>query len=83
MSRYNAERMPIRRPMLYLNTRPFYESKDKTKAKVSKIIKTVFPKYKQRLRTMDLISELINTQEDLERKVELLEEKLAEKSNEK
>jgi len=32
---------------------------------------------------MDLISELINSQEDLERKVELLEEKLAEKNNEK
>lgn len=83
VSRYNAERLPIKHPTLYLNTRPFYESKDKMKAKASRTIKTVFPKYKQRLQTIDLISELINSQEELERKVELLEEKLAEKKNEK
>ena len=83
VSRYNAERLPIKHPKLYLNTRPFYESKDKTKAKASRVVKTVFPKYKQRIRTIDLINDLINTQEDLERKVELLEEKLAEKRDEK
>lgn len=76
VSRYNVRQLSISHPMLYLNTRPLYESRSKVKRGISKTMKTVLPKYRQRLSTIDLISELINTEEDLERKIERLEEKI-------
>ena len=76
VSLYNISQLSISHPMLYLNTRPFYESRSKIKRGLSKTVKTVCPKYKQRLDTIDLINELINTKEDLERKIDRLEEKI-------
>ena len=82
ITRYNVNQLSIKHPVLYLNIRPFYESKDKFKHFVSTAMKSVLPKYKQRLHTIDMLNELISTQEDLERNVEKLEEKLKDKSNE-
>lgn len=76
VSRYNVKQLSISHPMLYLNTRPLYESRSKIKCGISKTLKTVLPKYRQRLNTIDLINELINTEEDLERKIDRLEEKI-------
>lgn len=76
VSQYNIRQLSISHPMLYLNTRPFYESRNKIKGGISRVLKTGLPKYRQRLLTIDLISELINTEEDLERKVDRLEEKI-------
>lgn len=76
VSQYNVKQLSISHPMLYLNTRPLYESRNKVKGGISKILKTVLPKYRQRLQTIDLINELINTEEDLERKIDRLEEKI-------
>lgn len=76
VSRYNVKQLSISHPMLYLNTRPLYESRSKIKRGISKTLKTVLPKYRQRLDTIDLINELINTEEDLERKIDRLEEKI-------
>ena len=72
VSQYNIRQLSISHPMLYLNTRPFYESRNKIKGGISRVLKTGLPKYRQRLLTIDLISELINTEEDLERKVDRL-----------
>lgn len=76
VSLYNIRQLPISHPMLYLNTRPFYESRNKIKCGISRALKTVCPKYKQRLETISIIGELINTKEDLERKIDSLEEKI-------
>lgn len=76
VSRYNVKQLSISHPMLYLNTRPLYESRSKIKRGISKTLKTVLPRYRQRLNTIDLINELINTEEDLERKIDRLEEKI-------
>ena len=76
VSRYNVKQLSISHPMLYLNTRPLYELRGKTKRGISKTLRMLLPKYKQRLNTIDLINELINTEEDLERKIDRLEEKI-------
>ena len=78
ISKYNIRQLSISYPTLYLNVRPFYESRNKVKGGISRTMKTLLPKYKQRLHTIDLINELINTEEDLERKIDRLEEKIAE-----
>ena len=76
VSKYNINQLSIKHPMLYLNTRPLYESRNKIKCSISKIMRTVLPRYRQRLHTIDMINELINTEEDLERKIDRLEEKI-------
>ena len=76
VSRYNVKQLSISHPMLYLNMRPLYELRSKTKRGISKTLRILLPKYKQRLNTIDLINELINTEEDLERKIDRLEEKI-------
>lgn len=76
VSKYNINQLPIKHPMLYLNTRLLYESRSKIKCGISRILKTLSPKYKQRLQTIDLINDLINTEKDLERKIDRLEEKI-------
>ena len=78
ISKYNIRQLSISHPTLYLNVRPFYESRNKVKGGISRTMKTLLPKYKQRLHTIDLINELVNTEEDLERKIDRIEEKIAE-----
>ncbi len=79
----NAKMIVTKHPYLYVNVRPLHEAKNKTRAVLVKTVKVVFPGYKQRIQTINLVKEMKMTQRELEEKIDELEEKLenAEKKN--
>ncbi len=78
VGRNNAKMIATKHPYLYVNVRPLHEAKNKTRAVLSKTVKTVFPGYRQRLQTINLVKEMKITQRELEEKIDELEEKLEE-----
>lgn len=76
---HNAKNLAVKHPRLYIAIRPLHESRNRLRTFTSKTIKTIFPSYKQRLHTIDLVKELKENQAELEAKIEQLEEAQKEK----
>lgn len=74
----NAKMIVTKHPYLYVNVRPLHEAKNKARSALAKTAKTVFPGYKQRIQTINLVKEMKATQRELEGKIDELEEKLAQ-----
>ena len=70
---YNAKNLAIKHPRLYIAVRPLHEARNRARSFAAKTIKAIFPSYKQRLHTIDLVKELKENQIELEAKIEQLE----------
>lgn len=74
--RINAKNIAVKYPNLYINLRPLHEARNKFRGGVSRVVRSISPGYKRRLRTIDLVKELQRNQEGIEKKIEALEKKI-------
>ncbi|MBR0372396.1 glycosyltransferase [Candidatus Saccharibacteria bacterium] len=69
----NAKNLAIKYPNLYVNIRPLHEARNKTRSFASKTVRKIFPGYRQRINTINMVKNLQTTQKEIEDKVEKLE----------
>ena len=69
----NAKNLAIKHPNLYVNIRPLHEARNKTRSFASKTVRKIFPGYRQRINTINMVKNLQTTQKEIEDKVEKLE----------
>lgn len=74
--RHNVRIMAVKHPRLYVCLRPFHDLKNSMKPTLSKIMKMVLPRYRQRLRTIDALLRLKDAQDELSVKISKLESKI-------
>lgn len=75
IGKHNAKMLAIRYPKIYITLRPLHDLRNKFKPAVSKVIKAVSPRYRQRLRTIDALDRLRVAQEELADKIENIEKR--------
>lgn len=75
IGKHNAKMLAIRYPKIYITLRPLHDLRNKVKPAVSKVIKAVSPRYRQRLRTIDALDRLRVAQEELADKIENIEKR--------
>ena len=75
IGKHNAKMLAIRYPKIYITLRPLHDLRNKVKPAVSKAIKAVSPRYRQRLRTIDALDRLRVAQEKLADKIENIEKR--------
>lgn len=73
VGKHNAKSIAIKHPKLYVFFRPLHDVRNSIKPALSKTARTVSPRYRQRLRTMDSLARLKEAQDDLELRIEKLE----------
>ena len=83
VGKYNARMIAIRHPKIYVLFRPLHDFRNSVKPTISKIIKTIFPRYRQRLRTIEIIDKINESQSSLSAKLSELEVKMEERKDEK
>lgn len=71
---YNLKNLAIRCPNLYISIKPLHEMRNSLRSFASRMARRVLPGYRQRIRTIDLVKDLKNTQRELEEKIEKLDE---------
>lgn len=75
VGKHNAKMVAVRHPKMYIAVRPLHDARNKVRPMVSKILKTVSPRYRQRLRTIDALDRLRIAQEDLSNRIDEIERK--------
>ena len=75
VGKYNAKMIAVRHPKLYIAVRPLHDARNKIKPAVSKTLKVIFPRYRQRLRTIDALDRLRTAQENLSSRIDEIEKK--------
>ncbi len=75
VGKYNSRLIAIRHPKMYVVFRPFHDLRNMIKPAVSKTMKTISPRYKQRLKTIKSIDNLNEIQNELSARVSELESK--------
>lgn len=80
VGKHNAKSIAIKHPKLYVFLRPLHDARNMLKPALSKTMKTISPRYRQRLRTIDSLARLKEAQDDLEIRIEKLEKKRDKKS---
>ncbi|MCR5700015.1 MAG: glycosyltransferase [Candidatus Saccharibacteria bacterium] len=80
VGKYNSRIIAIRHPKVYVFLRPLHDFRNWIKPAISKTAKTISPRYKQRLHTIELISKLSEAQSDISTKVSELESKVEGKN---
>lgn len=81
VGKHNVKMIAVRHPKLYIAVRPLHDVRNKIKPAVSKTLKAISPRYRQRLRTIDALDRLKTAQEDLSYRIDEIEKK--ENKNEK
>ena len=71
----NAKMIAIRHPKLYILLRPLHDLRNSIRPTLSKILRAISPRYRQRLRTIDAVARLSDAQEELSLKISKLEGK--------
>lgn len=79
VGRRNAKLIAVRHPALYVFFRPLHDMRNNAKTALSRVVKMLFPRYKQRLKTMDALARLENAQIELANKIAVLEKQLEKK----
>lgn len=74
--RSNARNIAVKHPGLYINLRPLHEARNKFRRGASRVVRGILPGYKRRIRTIDLVKELQRNQDEIEKKIEVLEKKI-------
>lgn len=75
---HNTRTIAIRYPKLYIFFRPLHDLRNSAKPVLSKTLKTIFPRYKQRLYTINSLKRLNDAQQELSIKINNLEARLKE-----
>ena len=73
VGRYNSRLIAIKHPKLYVFFRPIHDLRNKIKPAISKIAKTISPRYKQRLETINLVSNLHEMYSEVSAKLSAIE----------
>lgn len=73
VGRHNSKSFAIRYPDIYIVFRPLHGVKNKMRAGMSKCFRKAFPRYKQRISTINLVCDLGKTQKNMEERIERLE----------
>ena len=82
VGKYNSRLIAIKHPKVYIFVRPLHDLRNWIKPAISKTIKTISPRYKQRLQTIELISKLNEVQSEISTKISDIESKVEGKDNE-
>ena len=80
VGKYNSRLMAIKHPKMYVLFRPLHDLRNTIKPMISKTIKTVSPRYKQRLKTIETVGQLNDIQSELAVKLSEVESKIEEKN---
>ena len=80
VGKYNSRLMAIKHPKMYVLLRPLHDLRNMVKPAISKIAKTVSPRYKQRLKTIKSVGRLNDIQSELAAKVSEVESKIEEEN---
>ena len=75
VGRHNSRMIAVRHPKLYIALRPIHDVRNKIKSVVSKTLKVISPRYRQRLKTIDALDKLRVAQEDLSNRIDRIEKK--------
>lgn len=75
VGKYNSRLIAVKHPKLYILFRPVHELRNKIRPVGSKIIKKIMPRYRQRLKTIEMIDNINEAQTELELKISELESK--------
>ncbi len=75
IGKHNSKMIAIRHPKLYIAFRPLHDLRNKVRPAVSKVAKTISPRYRQRLRTIDALDRLRVAQEELANRIDDIEKK--------
>ena len=75
VGKHNAKMIAVQHPKLYIAVRPLHDVRNKIKPAISKTLKAIFPRYRQRLRTIDALDRLKIAQEDLLSRIDEIEKK--------
>lgn len=78
---YNSRAIAIKHPKLYVLLRPLHDFRNWIKPTVSKAVKAISPTYRQRLKTIKLISDLSEVEGELSAKIADLESKAEKKDD--
>jgi len=65
VGRHNARMIAIRHPKLYVVFRPLHDFRNSLKPTVTAIVKKISPRYRQRLKTIELIEKINDVQSDI------------------
>ncbi len=76
VGRHNAKDLAIKHPNVYIAFRPLHEARNSIRKNASKVVRNIFPSYKQRINTINLVKNLEKTQIELEEKIEKLEKEI-------
>ena len=75
VGKHNAKMIAVQYPKLYIAVRPLHDVRNKIKPAISKTLKAIFPRYRQRLRTIDALDRLKIAQENLLSRIDEIEKK--------
>lgn len=75
IGQHNKRLLAIRHPKLYIIFRPLHDLRNRVRPFFSKLVKIFFPRYRQRIRTIDSLARLKEAQDELYMKVEEMEMK--------
>ena len=80
VGKYNSRLVAIKHPKVYVLFRPLHDLRNMIKPAISKTIKAVSPRYKQRLKTIESVGNLNEIQSELAAKMSEVEAKTEEKN---
>lgn len=75
IGKHNSKMFAIRYPKIYILFRPLHDLRNKIRPSVSKVVKAISPRYRQRLKTIDALDRLRVAQEELASKIENIEKR--------
>ncbi|MBQ3640871.1 hypothetical protein II906_02950, partial [bacterium] len=75
VGKHNSKMFAIRYPKIYILFRPLHDLRNKIRPSVSKVVKAISPRYRQRLKTIDALDRLRVAQEELASKIENIEKR--------
>ena len=75
IGKHNSRMIAVRHPKLYIAFRPLHDCRNKVRPVISNIVKTISPRYRQRLRTIDSLDRLRVAQEELANKIDDIEKR--------
>lgn len=83
VGRHNARLMAMKYPELYIFLRPIHDLRNNTKNTVSRIVKRFSPSYRERLRIIETMERLNETQVKLSNEITEIESKVGKKNEKK
>ena len=79
VGKHNARLIAIKHPKLYVIFRPLHDLRNAIKPTVSKVLKKISPRYRQRLETIKLLEKINDIQSELTASISEIENKMEDK----